>query len=278
MLSSHPARSTFLALTLASSIAYSQSSLPSSAAPSTSSTGMQAAPVTPTTPPGANIPAAGQTLAPASNASSTAATLPALRRLIQSGHPDQALLQLDALAAQSPVPSGVQTLRGLAFYNQSRMPQARRGLCPLLCRPIPRTRKPPRCEALPSSAWDAPQDRHSPASQQYPRPQPRPLQTMPGQTPPARTMPARIRPTLTISSPSATLIPAATMTRVTPSLPQFGFPPDSAAAYLLAARMLLRREYLPVAQGFATKALERDPQLPLVHALLWRDRAGRQPP
>jgi predicted Zn-dependent protease len=32
--------------------------------------------------------------------------------------------------------------------------------------------------------------------------------------------------------------------------------------------MLLRREYLPVAQQFATKALELDPQLPLAHALL----------
>jgi predicted Zn-dependent protease len=32
--------------------------------------------------------------------------------------------------------------------------------------------------------------------------------------------------------------------------------------------MLLRREYVPVAQQFATKALELDPQLPLAHALL----------
>jgi predicted Zn-dependent protease len=49
---------------------------------------------------------------------------------------------------------------------------------------------------------------------------------------------------------------------------QYGFPSDSAAAYLLAARMLLRREYLPVARESATKALELDPQLPLAHALL----------
>ena len=49
---------------------------------------------------------------------------------------------------------------------------------------------------------------------------------------------------------------------------QYGFPPDSAPAYLLAARMLLRREYLPIAQQFASKALELDPQLPLAHSLL----------
>ncbi|ADW70998.1 Tetratricopeptide TPR_1 repeat-containing protein (plasmid) [Granulicella tundricola MP5ACTX9] len=49
---------------------------------------------------------------------------------------------------------------------------------------------------------------------------------------------------------------------------QFGMEPDGAGAYLLAARMLLRREYLPVAQGFAEKALALQPGLPLAHALL----------
>jgi predicted Zn-dependent protease len=49
---------------------------------------------------------------------------------------------------------------------------------------------------------------------------------------------------------------------------QYGFEPDSAPAYLVSARMLLRREYLPVAQEFAQKALTLDPRLPLVHELL----------
>jgi predicted Zn-dependent protease len=49
---------------------------------------------------------------------------------------------------------------------------------------------------------------------------------------------------------------------------QYGFTPDSASAYLVAARMLLRREYLPVAQTFAQKALELEPALPLAHELL----------
>jgi tetratricopeptide (TPR) repeat protein len=49
---------------------------------------------------------------------------------------------------------------------------------------------------------------------------------------------------------------------------QYGFPGDSAAAYLLAARLMLRREFLPVAQQFAQKALELSPQLPLAHRLL----------
>ena len=49
---------------------------------------------------------------------------------------------------------------------------------------------------------------------------------------------------------------------------QYGFPGDSAAAHLLAARMLLRREYVPIAQEEARKALTLDPGLPEAHMLL----------
>lgn len=49
---------------------------------------------------------------------------------------------------------------------------------------------------------------------------------------------------------------------------QYGFAPESAAAYLVTARMLLRREYLPVSQSYAAKALEINPALPLAHELL----------
>lgn len=49
---------------------------------------------------------------------------------------------------------------------------------------------------------------------------------------------------------------------------QYGFAPDSAASHLLAARMLLRREYIPIAQDEARKALAADPTLPGAHMLL----------
>jgi predicted Zn-dependent protease len=49
---------------------------------------------------------------------------------------------------------------------------------------------------------------------------------------------------------------------------QYGFPPDSPSAYLLAARMMLRRDYLPVADSFAQKALSLNPNLPLAHLLI----------
>lgn len=48
----------------------------------------------------------------------------------------------------------------------------------------------------------------------------------------------------------------------------FDVPPDSAAAYLFTARMLLRQEYDPVAEDYAEKAATLDPKLPLVHFLL----------
>jgi tetratricopeptide (TPR) repeat protein len=48
----------------------------------------------------------------------------------------------------------------------------------------------------------------------------------------------------------------------------FDVPPDSAAAYLFTARMLLRQEYDPIADEYAQKAAALDPKLPLVHFLL----------
>ena len=48
----------------------------------------------------------------------------------------------------------------------------------------------------------------------------------------------------------------------------FAVPPDSAASYLFTARMLLRQDFGPVAEEYAKKAVELDPQLPLGHALL----------
>ena len=48
----------------------------------------------------------------------------------------------------------------------------------------------------------------------------------------------------------------------------FGVPAESAAAYLFAARMLLRQDFAPVAEEYAKKAVELDPKLPRTHMLL----------
>jgi tetratricopeptide (TPR) repeat protein len=48
----------------------------------------------------------------------------------------------------------------------------------------------------------------------------------------------------------------------------FGVPGDSAASYVVTARMLLRQDFAPIAEEYAKKAVEIDPKLPLAHALL----------
>ncbi len=48
----------------------------------------------------------------------------------------------------------------------------------------------------------------------------------------------------------------------------FNVAPDSAAAYLFTARMLLRQDFGPIAEEYAQKAASIDPKLPLVHNLL----------
>jgi tetratricopeptide (TPR) repeat protein len=48
----------------------------------------------------------------------------------------------------------------------------------------------------------------------------------------------------------------------------FEVKPDSAAAYLVTARVLLRQEFDPIAEDYAKKAIEIDPKLPLAHYFL----------
>jgi tetratricopeptide (TPR) repeat protein len=48
----------------------------------------------------------------------------------------------------------------------------------------------------------------------------------------------------------------------------YDVPPDSAAAYLFTARVLVRQEFDPVAEEHALKAVALDPKLPLAHFLL----------
>lgn len=57
---------------------------------------------------------------------------------------------------------------------------------------------------------------------------------------------------------------------------QYGFAPESAPAYLLAARMLLRRDYIPLAEESARRALALNPVLPQAHFLLGEVELARE--
>jgi tetratricopeptide (TPR) repeat protein len=178
----------------------------------------------------------------------SSANLTQLRRMIDRGQSADALKELDPLSARQPAPAGVNRLRGLALYSQNQFAEA---------------------DAALASALK--QDPHDEESVQ-----------LRGLTLYRLGKPADAIPLLesahdwtsdTKFDPSYVLGLCYLDTRNYDSArrafaTQYGFPPDSAPSYLLAARLLLRREYLPVAQQFATKALELDPQLPLAHALL----------
>jgi predicted Zn-dependent protease len=192
----------------------------------------------------------GQSPEPAKNTTSGGgpASLVQLRQLIDRGRGTEALKLLDELAAQHPRTPDVDRLRGLALYSQDRFGEA---------------------DAAFAAALK--QDGQDEESKQ-----------MRGLTLFRLNKPADAIPLLeaahnwtaqTKVDPSYVLGLCYLETRLYDKAraafaSQYGFPPESASAYLLAARMLLRREYLPVAQEFATKALVLDPQLPLAHALL----------
>jgi predicted Zn-dependent protease len=193
-------------------------------------------------------PAYSQTPAPAPAAAETSQNLSQLRLMIDRGHPADALKQLDTLAAQQPVPPGINRLRGLALYSQNQFTEADAALASAL-KQDPKDEESAQLRGLtlfrlgrPTDAIPLLESSHEWTSQ-------------------------------TKVDPSYVLALCYLDTRQFDNArhafaAQYGFPSDSAQAYLLAARMLLRREYLPVAQQSAAKALELDPQLPLAHALL----------
>lgn len=202
------------------------------------------------------VPAAASNAASASHPPSAAGVdLKAVRRLILDGQSAAALAQLAPLAALKPVPEGVDQLRGLAFYAQGNLQAADQAFAAALTedpldrqsiqmrgitlfrigRPVAAI---PLLESLRTSA--PPPSAHADA---------------------APVDPLYVLALCYLDTRRYDDARAAFAV-------QFGFPPSSAAAYLLAARMLLRHEYIPVAQQFAAKALELTPQLPGAHTLL----------
>lgn len=189
------------------------------------------------------------------------ASLSDMQRMIDRGHADAVLVQLDPLVsptAGGSVPPGVQRLRGLAFYSQNKLAEAQEAFVAALVqdpadaistqmsgitlyrlgRPsaaIPLLEAAAKLTKTPSQAGSGQQS--SPVDPQY---------------------------VLALCYVDTRRYDDARRAFAA----QYGFPPDSAPAYLLAARMLLRRDYIPVAQEFARKALELSPQLPLAHRLL----------
>ncbi|HVJ07639.1 MAG TPA: tetratricopeptide repeat protein [Acidisarcina sp.] len=190
----------------------------------------------------------GQQSSSAASGAAGEADLPALRALIDKGHVTEALRQLDLLAARHPEPAGVERLRGVAFYAQNKFPEADRALATALqqdskdveaaeMRGLTLFRLGRSAEAIPV------------------------LEGLHTWSPNTKVDPSYV---LALCYIDVRRYDDARHAFAR----QYGFEPDSAAAYQLAGRMLLRREVLPPAQQFARKAVELNPNLPLTHQLL----------
>ena len=169
------------------------------------------------------------------------------QKAITSGHLDEALKELDLLAAMNPEPAGVERLRGFAYYQQRKMADA---------------------EAAYSKA--VAQDSTDVESMQM---QGLALYSL-GR--PAEAIPLLEKAHVAVAEanvdPNYVLGVCYIAVRRYDDArrafaAQYGFGPDSALAYLLAARLLLRQEN-PVSEEFARKAIALQPDLPFAHLLL----------
>lgn len=170
------------------------------------------------------------------------------RKLIDRGRAADALKQLDALAAEKPGAAGINTLRGTALYAQSNFAEADTAFDKAL-KQNPRDEEATQMRGLTLF-------RLGRSAEAIPL-----LEAAHNWTPETKTDPSYALALCYIDTHRYDDARHAFAS-------QYGFGPNSAAAYLLAARMLLRRNYVLVAREFGAKALEIDPQLPQAHQLL----------
>jgi tetratricopeptide (TPR) repeat protein len=177
------------------------------------------------------------------------------QKLLDAGRLDEALKVLDALALQQPEPAGVERLRGMAYYQQGKIQSS--------------------ATAFEHALGQDPADREA--------------MQMEGVAlfrtgKPAAAVPLLEQAHLSIARTNIDSNYVLGLCYLDTRryddarkafATQYGFPPDSPSAYLLAARMMLRREYLPVADSFAQKALSLNPNLPMAHLLLGQIRLAQ---
>jgi tetratricopeptide (TPR) repeat protein len=177
------------------------------------------------------------------------------QKLLDAGNLEEALKVLDTLSQHQPEPSGVERLRGMAFYEQGKMQLA--------------------SQAFELAIAQDPSDREATQMQGV-------VLFRSGK--PADAIPLLEKAHLSIPRTNidtnyvlglcyldARRYDDARKAFAT----QYDFPPDSPSAYLLAARMMLRRDYLPVADTFAQKAIVLNPNLPMAHLLIGQIRLSQ---
>jgi predicted Zn-dependent protease len=169
-------------------------------------------------------------------------------QLAARGRLDKALAALDQLASQSPEPAGVERLRGMILYQQQRFAEA--------------------IQAFTRAEAQDPADRESVEMHGV-------ILFRQGKSPDAIPLLERAHTAVERANidPEYVLgLCYADVQRYDDARHafaiQYGFAPDSAEAYLVAARLFIRRELVIEAANQARKALEINPALPGAHQLL----------
>jgi tetratricopeptide (TPR) repeat protein len=168
--------------------------------------------------------------------------------LAAKGRLDKALAMLDQLAAQTPEQAGVERLRGLIFYQREDFTKA--------------------IDAFTKASEQDPSDLESMEMEGVSL-----FRT--GHSPEALPLLEKAHATVIRANIDPEYVLGLCYTDVQryddarrAFATQYGFAPDSAEGYLLAARLFLRREFIAEAAVEARKALELNATLPLAHQLL----------
>jgi predicted Zn-dependent protease len=185
---------------------------------------------------------------PSSDTSAPAVTFETAQELAGIGRLDAAMAQLDQLATQTPEPAGVERLRGMIFYQREQFPQA--------------------IDAFTKAADQDSDDRESLEMRGVSLFRQGHIQEAIPFLEKARAevQGANVDPNYVLALSYADVQRYDDARHAFAA--QYGFPPDSAEAYLLAGRLFLRRELRDEAGAEAAKAIALNPSLPLAHELL----------
>jgi tetratricopeptide (TPR) repeat protein len=185
---------------------------------------------------------------PSAPSASASDAFTAPRRLLQQGKNDEALAQLQQIATSNPALKGLSHEFGIAYYKSGDYVKA--------------------IDAFKKAAQENPDDNESVqllGLSNY----------LAGRPAEAIPLLEKVQDWYPRANVDASYILGVCYIQ-TKSYPQarqafarmFDVPPDSAAAYLFTARVLLRQEFDPIAEEYAQKAIALDPKLPLAHFFL----------
>lgn len=169
-------------------------------------------------------------------------------QLINQGKSKEAIVELDALSAEHPALPGLEYLRGFAYYQLSQLSKAEIALTRALSQDS-KDRESRQLlgitlyrEGRPGDAIPILEAEHSSLGV------------------------ANVDPTYLLSLCYIDVQRDDDGRRTLAA--EYGFSPNSPSAYLLVARILVRRGFMVPAETAALKALELNPRLPLAHELL----------